>query len=191
MSPNPLHALRVNARELLRVPGSTRSVEASVDAADLGIADDRLTGAVAVDLTAVSTLDGVTISGTVAFPWSTVCRRCLTDVSGTATVDVDELYQEEALDPEAYVIEGDQIDLAPAVREYVLIELPDGPLCRPDCAGICPVCGIDRNGGSCDCDTSVRDERWAALDDLRLDEPDDKPSDEPSDEPDEDVPPAD
>ncbi len=68
-------------------------------------------------------------------------------------------------------IEGDQIDLAPAVREYVLIELPDGPLCRDDCAGICPECGADRNEAPCECDTSVRDERWSALDDLRL--PDD------------------
>ena len=64
----------------------------------------------------------------------------------------------------------DQIDMAPAVREYVLLELPDGPLCRDDCAGICPVCGIDRNEASCDCDTSVRDHRWAALDELRLDD---------------------
>lgn len=170
MPSNALHQLRVNARELLRVPGSTRSIDAAVDAADLGIRDERLAGAVAVDLAAVSTLDGVTVSGRVAFPWSTVCRRCLTTVVGSAAVDVDELYQEQALDPEAFVIEGDQIDLAPAVREYVLIELPDGPLCRDDCAGICPVCGIDRNTSTCDCDTSVRDERWAALDELRLDD---------------------
>jgi uncharacterized protein len=175
MPPRPLHQLRVNARELLRVPASSRSIEAAVDAADLGIRDDRLTGDIAVDLSAVSTLDGVTVAGTVAFPWSTVCRRCLTAVVGIATVDVDELYQEAALDSEAFVIEGDQIDLAPAVREYVLIELPDGPLCRDDCAGICPVCGIDRNSSTCGCDTTVRDDRWAALVALRLDEPTDEP----------------
>jgi uncharacterized protein len=171
MPSNPLHELRVNARELLRVPGSTRSIDAAVDAVDLGIRDERLAGTVAVDLTAVSTLDGVTVTGRVTFPWSTVCRRCLSTVVGQAAVDVDELYQDEALDPEAFVIDGDQIDLAPAVREYVLIELPDGPLCRDDCAGICPVCGTDRNTSTCDCDTSVRDERWAALDELRLDDP--------------------
>lgn len=170
MSSNPLQTLRVNARELLRVPGSLRTIEAAVDAADLGVDDDRVAGAVDVQLTAVSTLDGVTVNGTMSYPWETVCRRCLTKVLGTATVDVDELYQDEVVDSEAFVIEGDQIDLAPAVREYLLIELPDGPLCRESCAGICPVCGIDRNAGSCDCDTTVRDERWAALDDLRLDD---------------------
>jgi uncharacterized protein len=91
-------------------------------------------------------------------------------VVGTAVVDVDEVYQDDISNDEAFPIEGDQIDLAPAVREYVLIELPDGPLCRDDCAGICPVCGVDRNESTCDCDTSVRDERWAALDDLNLDD---------------------
>jgi DUF177 domain-containing protein len=183
MPSNPLHVLRVNARELLRVPGSKRTIEAVVDAADLGIHDERLAGPVAVDLIAVSTLDGVNVAGTVTFPWSTLCRRCLATVDGTETVDVDELYQDAALDPEAFVIEGDQIDLAPAVREYVLIELPEGPLCRDDCAGICPVCGIDRNTSTCDCDTSVRDDRWAALADLSLDLDDPPPDEAPNADP--------
>ncbi|MEO6651821.1 MAG: DUF177 domain-containing protein [Ilumatobacteraceae bacterium] len=167
---NPLHLLRVNARELLRTPGSVREVDAEVDATALGIDDERVTGPVVVDLDAVSSLDGVVVTGRITVPWATPCRRCLAPVIGRSVVDVEELYQDEALDEEAFVIEGDQIDLAPAVREYVLIELPDGPLCRTDCAGICPVCGIDRNEGSCDCDTTVRDDRWAALDELRLDE---------------------
>ena len=171
MAPSPLHQLRVQARELLRVPGSIRSIDASLDAADLGVDDRRITGLLAIDLEAVSNIDGVVIAGTISIPWSTACRRCLAAVDGTAVVDVDEIYQDEVIDHDAFAIEGDQIDLAPAVREYVLIELPDGPLCRDDCAGICPECGADRNEAPCECDTSVRDERWSALDDLRL--PDD------------------
>lgn len=170
MSAAPLYALRVNARELLRVPGSVRHVDEAVDATDLGVSDERITGPIGVDLHAVSSIDGIVVSGTISIPWATACRRCLTDVTGTAVVDVDEIYQDDVTDEEAFPIEGDQIDLAPPVREYVLIELPDGPLCRDDCAGICPVCGIDRNESTCECDTTVRDERWAALDDLRLDE---------------------
>lgn len=170
MAPNPLHVLRVNARELLRAPGSTREIDATVSATDLGVDDDRITGPVLVDVDVVSNVDGLVVAGDISIPWSTACRRCLTAVSGTAVVDVDEVYQDEIVDEEAYPIEGDQVDLAPAVREYVLIEVPDGPLCRDDCAGICPVCGADRNLSPCECDTSVRDERWAALDELRLDE---------------------
>jgi uncharacterized protein len=92
-----------------------------------------------------------------------VCRRCLTDLSGTAVAVVDELYQIEPLDPDAYLIEDGQLDLAPLVREVVLLELDTERLCREDCAGLCPVCGVDRNTTDCSCDTSVSDERWAAL----------------------------
>ena len=165
-----LHALRVNARELLRVPGSTRRIDESIDASVLGVDDPRITGPVEIGLDAVSSIDGIVVHGDITIPWSTACRRCLVDVTGRAVVDVDEIYQDHVSHDEAFPIEGDQIDLAPAVREYVLIELPDGPLCRDDCAGICPVCGADRNETTCNCDTSLRDERWAALDGLNLDD---------------------
>lgn len=170
-----LHELRLNARELLRQPGLRKTVDVSLPAGDLGVDDDRITGDVVVDLLATSNIDGVVVEGTVTMPWRAACRRCLTDVTGTAVIDVDEVYQDDVdrhrdgVD-DAFPIEGDQIDLVPAVREAVLLELPDDVLCRDDCAGICPVCGRDRNQGSCECDTSVRDDRWAALDDLRLDD---------------------
>jgi len=167
---NPLHPLRINARELLRVPGSTREIDASLDAAALGVDDQRITGPIEVDLDAVSTIDDVVVRGDIRIPWAAPCRRCLTAVTGTAVVDVDEVYRHEVLDDEAFLIVGDQIDLAAAVREHVLLELPARPLCRDECAGICPVCGTDRNEGSCECDTTVRDERWAALDYLHLDD---------------------
>jgi uncharacterized protein len=169
-----LHELRLNARELLRQPGLQKAVDVSLPAADLGVDDDRITGDVAVELQATSNIDGVVVSGTISMPWRAPCRRCLAEVAGTARIVVDELYQDPSdasvADGDAFPIEGDQIDLVPAVREAVLLELPDDVLCRDDCAGICPVCGIDRNQGTCDCDTSVRDDRWAALADLRLDD---------------------
>lgn len=170
MPSHPLHVLRVNARELLRQPGMSRRIQADLNAVDLGVADDRIAGVVAVELVAVSSIDGIVVTGSISTPWHAPCRRCLVDVTGTAQIAVDEVYRDEVGDDEAFPIEGDQIDMAPAAREYVLLELPDGPLCREDCAGICPLCGIDRNQGTCTCDISVRDDRWAALDDLKLDD---------------------
>jgi uncharacterized protein len=171
MAPRGLHVFRINARELLRQPGLDKRIEVTLDAAELGIDDERLAGPVEVDLTAVSTIDGITVHGSISMPWRAPCRRCLTDVDGVTRIDVDEAYQDEVADgADAFQIEGDQIDLAPAIREYLLLELPSDPLCRATCAGICPVCGIDRNTGTCTCDTTVRDDRWAALDDFRLDD---------------------
>jgi uncharacterized protein len=94
----------------------------------------------------------------------------LTEVEGVCVSDVAELFQQHPQHDDAVAITGDQIDLGPVVREYVLLDLPDAPLCRDDCAGICPNCGIDRNTGTCDCDTQPIDPRWSALEGLELDE---------------------
>lgn len=170
MPSNPLYLLRLNARELLRQPGTRREIKTELAATDLGVVDDRITADIGIDLVAISNIDGIVVQGLISTPWQAPCRRCLTDVRGVAQIDVDEMYQDDVKDPDAYEIEGDQIDLAPAVREYVMIELPDGPLCRVDCGGICPACGADRNESTCDCDLTVKDERWAALDALKLDD---------------------
>jgi len=169
MTSNP-HVFRINARELLRQPGLTKHVVVEIPAAELGVDDDRITGPVAVDLVAVSSIDGISVQGSITMPWATSCRRCLAAISGDATIDVDERYRDDVrIDDDAFEIDGDQIDLGPAIREHVVLGLPDDRLCRDACAGLCPVCGIDRNVATCKCDTTVRDERWAALDQLDLD----------------------
>ena len=162
--------MKINAVELLRHPGSDLAVDASVPAEPLGVDHERLTGDIDVALMLESMNDGIVVKGTVTAPWACPCRRCLIDLSGRASVAVDELYQIEMTDDEAYPIENGQLDLTPMVRELALIELDAEQVCRADCAGLCPVCGIDLNTGSCDCDTTVTDHRWAALDGLVLDD---------------------
>ena len=168
--PDPLRPLRVNALELLRVPGTMRGLEVVVDGSDLDVAHDALAGSIEIDVELESTNDGIDVTGTVAAPWQGRCRRCLTEVSGRAIADVDERYQREVTDDDAYPIENNQLDLAPMARQLVLLELDDERLCRPDCAGLCPACGADRNDVQCDCDTTVKDDRWAALEGLVLDD---------------------
>lgn len=170
MPSNPLAMLRLNAVEILRQPGTSRAITATLPVEPLEVDDERISGDVDVVLIAVSSVDGVVVHGKVRTPWATLCRRCLVDVSGVAESDVDELFQYNLTNEEANQIEGDLIELAPIVREYVLLELPVGPLCRLDCAGICPECGADRNESPCSCDNTVGDLRWAALEGLRLDE---------------------
>jgi uncharacterized protein len=85
--------------------------------------------------------------------------------------DVDELYQHVVTAPDAFEIVGDQIDLARMVRENLLLDAPLAPLCRPDCAGLCPTCGIDLNTATCNCDSNVADPRWDALSQLKANLP--------------------
>lgn len=167
---DPLRPLRVNAVELLRVPGSEQEIELALRPDELGVDHPRLAGCIEVSLRVVSSNDGVFVRGTVHAPWTGECRRCLASLQGVDTAEIDEVYQLDGDDPDAFPIVDQQLDLVPAVRETLLLTLEDERLCRPDCAGLCPVCGVDRNVEVCSCDTSVRDERWAVLDELTLDE---------------------
>jgi len=165
-----LRPLRVNAVELLRQPGAIREIDLEIAPASIDAEHERLVGDIGVDLRLEALNDGIRVTGAVAAEWATECRRCLTPLGAVARVTVDELYQVEQLDEDAYLIEDGQLDLVPLVRETALIELDLERQCREDCAGLCPVCGVDRNVTSCDCDTTVRDDRWAALEGFVPDE---------------------
>jgi uncharacterized protein len=58
---------------------------------------------------------------------------------------------------------GSTIDLTDELRQCLLLELPLKPLCRPDCAGLCPQCGQNLNEGLCECKPDEGDDAWAAL----------------------------
>ena len=73
--------------------------------------------------------------------------------------------REEDLD--VFPFDGEKIDLEPVFREQFVLAVPFAPLCREDCKGLCPQCGIDRNTGTCSCEKPV-DPRLAALKGLKL-----------------------
>jgi uncharacterized protein len=64
---------------------------------------------------------------------------------------------------EAGYYEGAGLELAEVIREQVLLWLPMQRSCRPECRGICPYCGQNRNEGDCGCRNGQADDRWAAL----------------------------
>ncbi|BAN02177.1 YceD family protein [Ilumatobacter coccineus] len=170
MADDGLRELRVNAVELLRQPGAVKEIDTTVAASALDVEHESLTGDISVSVDLESMNDGISVRGTVSAPWNGVCRRCLKELGGELSVPVDELYQIDVIDEEAYPIENNQLDLSPMARQTALLELDQERLCRSDCAGLCPKCGIDRNDETCDCDTTVKDDRWAALDGLQLDD---------------------
>jgi uncharacterized protein len=114
---------------------------------------------------------GLRAKGRVEAPWHGVCRRCSAPVLGRSEVAVSERFVDEnALDDLSYPIEHDFVDLAPMAHDAILLDLPLAPLCRSDCQGLCPTCGIDRNEATCDCQAPF-DPRWATLDGLQFADP--------------------
>jgi uncharacterized protein len=123
-----------------------------------------------VDVVLVPFEGGVAVEGTVRAPWAGVCRRCAEPVAGLLEVAVRERFADAPLagpsDEDLYPLVDDTLDLAPLVRDAIVLELPMAPLCRDDCAGLCPQCGTNRNEAGCGC-VAPRDPRWANLDVLR------------------------
>jgi uncharacterized protein len=97
------------------------------------------------------------------------CYRCLAD----AVVDVGVAGREyQAASPESDelstpYLENEQLDLSAWARDALVLELPGKILCRPDCAGLCPVCGRDLNVDPHAHDDEELDSRWAALSELK------------------------
>jgi uncharacterized protein len=124
---------------------------------------------VEVHLVLASFLGGVSATGTLRAPWRATCRRCACDVGGVLVVRVSERFGPAASldDDDLYPIVDETVDLTDLVRDGVVLDLPLAPLCREDCAGLCPTCGVDRNDSSCACQPET-DPRWATLDALRV-----------------------
>ncbi len=57
----------------------------------------------------------------------------------------------------------ERIDLSQMIVEQIVLALPMKPLCKPDCRGLCALCGANRNLSSCDCAPEDTDPRWAPL----------------------------
>jgi uncharacterized protein len=162
--------LRIPLAAALRHPGNSRPVTAAVRLAGLhGTAAEILQASpVEVDLVLERVPEGIVVRGTLSADWAAACSRCLEPVTGRVSVHVDELFEAIPLEGETYLLEEDVIDLEPMVRDALLLELPLAPLCRDDCAGLCPTCGANRNDEPCDCAAEEPDPRWAALRSLEI-----------------------
>ena len=98
------------------------------------------------------------------------CMRCLEDAVLDVPVRARE-YQDagETADDELrtqYVVEN-ELDLSAWARDAIALELPEQILCRPDCAGLCAVCGKSLNAEPHEHEREAADDRWAALRELR------------------------
>ena len=125
------------------------------------------------------TLGEIRIQGKLNVELELPCDRCLEPVHYPVNGRFDLFYRptpksplphEVAIDEgesEIGFYEGGGIELSEILREHILLSLPMHQICREECAGICPSCGVNRNTGSCDCTQQMIDDRWAALRELR------------------------
>jgi uncharacterized protein len=175
---DPRAPLVLDTRELPRRPGAMRTLTRTVTApADLGV---EMIGVpegaeLSLDLRLESVSEGVLVTGTITGPLVGECGRCLTTINEELTVPVQELFAyansttDETTDAdEIGRMQGDLIDLEPVLRDAVVLALPVNPLCREDCPGLCPECGVRWDELPKGHTHEQADPRWAALSKLDL-----------------------
>ncbi len=184
---DPSDPLVLDARSLQRRPGSMITVARTASApADLGVAMARVPegSPIELDLRLESVLEGILVSGTADLEISAECSRCLDPVHWHEEVDLTELFRYPSTDARGAVldepdesedplplVQDDFVDLNPVLRDAVVIDLPLAPLCREECLGLCPDCGV-RLEDEPQHQHQTSDPRWAALADLlESDEP--------------------
>ncbi|MGO0122167.1 YceD family protein [Desulfothermobacter acidiphilus] len=91
------------------------------------------------------------------------CSRCLKPFPYTLKTRWEEKWRLLPEGEKDQELSGEELDLAPCVLESLVLALPMKPLCREDCAGLCPECGHDLNQGPCSCSLAPLDPRWAEL----------------------------
>ncbi|GIW55233.1 MAG: hypothetical protein KatS3mg082_1637 [Nitrospiraceae bacterium] len=157
------------------IPQQGLVLRCDVTAEDLGLSerDALVQGALVVALELVNLNGSIRASGLLEGMILRQCVRCLKDFADPLSVSVDVEYVSEGAgalrgatrallhgrvdaigadeEDEPYLYTGDEIDLAPMLREQVILAEPMQPLCREDCQGLCGVCGQDLNVGRCRC----------------------------------------
>jgi len=169
--------MRINVAGLLKEQvDSTRSMDLEGEVLEIeGEAPSIVSGRLLLTRTDL----GIWVSGALDISLEHVCSRCLAPFTSWVKVRMDDvflpevdvdtgqrvLYQDDN-EADASSIDGQHVlDLADAVSQYRSGAMPLAPVCREDCAGICPECGIDRNEATCDCEPAP-DPRWDKLREL-------------------------
>jgi len=178
--------MRYNVAGLLKGPTGTQrryNLNEDISHLDQELEPIRpLVGLVAL----MRTSQGILVTGRLRTALRVTCRRCLEPCNMEVELDLEEEFHSvvrigkaplddvpEEDDDEALLIDEHHIlDLSEVVRQGLWLAGPVEALCRPDCAGLCPRCGGNRNLGECHCDQAAIDPRWAALQTLLSNEPD-------------------
>lgn len=163
-----VNPLRINVGFLVKAEaGYSRTIE--FDVPEMVLPPDltvrQLRGAATFGRTPQGLVTDVSLSGLT----HAECARCLDEFELPVATEFTELYAfDERSTTESHLLlpANHQIDLAPIGREYLLLDMPITPLCRSDCKGLCPVCGINRNHEQCEHEQTFIDPRLAALKDL-------------------------
>jgi uncharacterized protein len=162
--------------DLRRLRTGTERLTRHFDASDFPVEEEfRLVAPVDLDAEIHKDANKVRVTGRVSTTLRLPCSRCLDPFDVPVNTQFDMLFlpavanvgegDEEVADEDLGVsfYKDETLDLGELMREQFYLALPMKPLCAPDCKGLCPVCGINRNRETCTCQSEWTDPRFDAL----------------------------
>jgi uncharacterized protein len=167
--------------DLAQMEVPKQSFELTVGADELALENPhfRLSGDALVEGEIRKGAAQIDVNGMITAPAEVDCTRCLEPVSKDLTIEIAASFvasenfatdKEREVSPEDLdvdVLDGDRLDLKQLVREQIVLNFPEQVFCEPNCKGLCPKCGANRNLIDCKCDLDETDPRWAALKNLK------------------------
>ena len=163
----------VNIAELSAGEGTAIpfAFETSAEEIDAVFDDVFFEGGIVVKGRVVNTGACYRAEGTIECRQRFNCDRCLEPWVEDRRTEFSEEFRPVgdgmAADDDANVFDGDAMDITGLVRDTLLAAQPLSNICKPECKGLCPVCGANLNHGDCGCDRFVPDPRLAALQQLK------------------------
>ena len=158
----------------------THTSRVAVSGEDIGLDDRRFPRPIDLQAVVDSRRGQSYIKLTCSAEAALNCDRCLDVINRPLIAEVRIIYSTDAelvqpasgeagsADEFLRLMPADgEVDLADDARQALLLRIPMQVLCRDDCAGLCPACGINRNCKSCACISDAADPRWAALKNLK------------------------
>ena len=156
--------LQINVAHLLKSPsGSSASY-----LIDESIGKDEIEH-ICGDIILTRTGHGIMVKGKITANTTVMCSRCMKNANYTTVFDVEEEFLPEAyisshitksddFDTSSTINSDNVLDLSEIIRQCVLLSIPIKPLCKPDCAGLCVLCGQNLNQGTCVCSANTNSE---------------------------------
>ncbi|MFM5905636.1 MAG: YceD family protein [Micrococcales bacterium] len=164
------NSFKIQVHDLIRKPGGMREHNFDVVLGeDFGnaIAAVRVGETLELDTRLESVHEGILVTGVAFATAQTECSRCLDELKLAVEVDFQELFAYSGTQEEDFLVQDDQVDLEQVVRDAVVLSLPFQPVCRPNCLGLCPECGVKMAKDPNHVHDQPIDSRWAELQKLQ------------------------
>lgn len=143
---------RINIGFLINQPiGYSRVLPFELD--EIDVSDGLFLRAVDGSIDLIRTQDGLIARTMFDAEVESECSRCLTSFQKKITSEFEEFFtfpHVDSSEDEINVPEDGNIDFEPILHDYMLMELPINPVCRPDCRGLCSICGQNLNDALCE-----------------------------------------